>query len=226
MALAKLAIVKRLILIVVFVVSGCRRRHPSVDELRTADKDWQRPQQIAHADLEPAFLVVFDGDSVTAGHGIPSNRSYPVLVVAKLRSDGYNFDAFNIARCYDTLQDLDARGHQTDALARNHAYSRRVLIGWAGTNNLAFGVSDASRTAASIEKYIRDRENAGFEVHFIAPLHRITPPGFEQLRWELMALPIARRMISPGDPALIDGIHLSADGAAEIAKIVSALIEH
>lgn len=204
----------------------CRKPAPTIAELRAADKDWQRPNQIAFADpRKPAWLLVFDGDSITVGHGLKPEQSYPALVVASFKRKGENIDAFNMARCFDTTKDLIERSGKIDALTSRRRYARAVLVAWAGTNDLVFG-DQPEPVGARIESYIHAREHVFNEVLYIAPMPRYapgTPSAFESNRQRLIG--ILGPVLHPvGSPELLDRVHLSSEGAISVARDVQSMI--
>lgn len=194
-----------------------------IESARLADKDWQRPQQISHADQpKPAWLLIFDGDSITVGHGLKPAQSYPQQVVKVLHERGENIDAFNLARCWDRMPDLFGRTDHMDALKVSHHYIRSVLVAWAGTNDIAFGRSP-EETAKAIREYTQDREKHGFVVHFLAPLRRGPDfAAFEPKRVKLMG--ILPNLTDIGNIDLSDSIHPSAAGSLAVSRVVGHMI--
>jgi acyl-CoA thioesterase-1 len=207
------------------LLCGCHRA-ADIAAMRMADKDWQRPNQIAAANpSHPAWLLVFDGDSITVGHGLRQQESYPARVVRALQESGENIDAFNVARCFDTTVDLLGRAAQTDSLAVRKPYAKRVLIAWAGTNDLYRGET-VEMTSGRIRRYISGRESAGFRVLYLAPMAR--PQGgkplfFERSRLRLIGL-FGNGIQSVGAPALLDGVHLDSAGAAQVASSIVQML--
>ena len=50
----------------------------------------------------PLPRIVFLGDSLTAGHGLPREHSVPSLIQARLDADGYRYEVVNAGRSGDT----------------------------------------------------------------------------------------------------------------------------
>lgn len=83
---------------VLLLLAGCRNESASPS---------QQPQerQVPQDRQEPARAkprVVFLGDSLTAGLGLPSDQSYPSLIGKKLKARGYDYEIVNAGVSGDT----------------------------------------------------------------------------------------------------------------------------
>jgi lysophospholipase L1-like esterase len=133
------------------------------------------------ADFSTAALLVCDGNSLTAGHGLTTSESYPAQLSALI---GAGWDTRNVGVSAQTTQDM-----QSDAVAQIDAlYSgsrlKNVLVAWEITNDLYFGAS-AGDALTHFKDYCADRRVAGFTVVAVTVLPRSeggTPGGFEASR--------------------------------------------
>ena len=83
---------------VLLLLAGCRNESAPPSQQPQERQEPQEPQVPARA--KPR--VVFLGDSLTAGLGLPSDQSYPSLIGKKLTGAGYNYDVVNAGVSGDT----------------------------------------------------------------------------------------------------------------------------
>jgi acyl-CoA thioesterase-1 len=90
------------ILIFVIAVAGCgRQSQPAPTEsasARSTAPELRRDKPAVGA--RPR--IVFLGDSLTAGLGLPSDQSYPALIGKKLKEEGYDYEIVNAGVSGDT----------------------------------------------------------------------------------------------------------------------------
>jgi acyl-CoA thioesterase-1 len=86
--------------------AGCQRQRsaggagppPSIDTPRSAPALTTQPSPSAASDP----LVIFLGDSLTAGLGLPADQAYPALLEKQLRADGLRLRVLNAGVSGDT----------------------------------------------------------------------------------------------------------------------------
>jgi acyl-CoA thioesterase-1 len=83
----------------VVVLAGCGSEPAQAPVSTSAPEARQAPQAPA-ASAKPR--IVFLGDSLTAGLGLPSDQSYPALIGKKLKAKGYDYDIVNAGVSGDT----------------------------------------------------------------------------------------------------------------------------
>jgi acyl-CoA thioesterase-1 len=168
--------------------------------------------------------VIFLGDSLTAGHGLPASQAYPALVQQRISAAGLPFDVVNAGVSGDTT----AGGlRRIDWLLRRRA---DVLVIALGANDGLRGVSleETERNLRSIIARAREKNPeirillAGMKVPpnlgipFAAGFRGIYPRVARDTGvalWPFMLEGVA------GDPDLNqdDGIHPNASGQQIIA---------
>jgi lysophospholipase L1-like esterase len=182
--------------------------------------------------------IVFDGNSLFAGHGLKEGESAPDQVLHKL---GWRWVGHNVAVSSQTTIDLLKRSKATDALYRKSA-PLNICVVWEITNDLYFGAT-ASDAESRIEQYCRDRRTAGYRVIVLTVLPRKMPPGsdFESKRiacndfvrnhW----IDFADRLADVAMPPLedyrdgryfLDGTHLNRRGNSLVADSILAQIRN
>ena len=73
------------------------------DAARTVDVSAAAPQaSVERSPATAAPRIVFLGDSLTAGYGLPKEASVPALIQARLRESGYDYDVVNAGVSGDT----------------------------------------------------------------------------------------------------------------------------
>jgi lysophospholipase L1-like esterase len=185
--------------------------------------------------------VVFDGNSLTAGHGASPGKSYPEQVQLLLPR-GYSVINVGVPAQTTSHMMADAATH-VDALIQSSA--RNILVAWEATNDLYFGAS-ADDAYQRLGHYCRDRRNAGFRVIVLTLLPRSeqgTPDDFETSReavnqriradWptfadaivDVAAIPELGRAGDELNPRYYaDRVHLTDAGYAIIARSVAKAI--
>src|SRR5687767_325921 len=83
---------------VLLLLAGCRNESAPPSQQPQERQEPQEPQVPARA--KPR--VVFLGDSLTAGLGLPSDQSYPALIGRKLKEQGYDYEIVNAGVSGDT----------------------------------------------------------------------------------------------------------------------------
>src|SRR5574341_346440 len=87
------------VLLVLFVtLSACSREPEPTPSTTVASK----PQASKPQAASPKPRVVFLGDSLTAGLGLPNDQSYPSLIGRKLKDRGYDYEIVNAGVSGDT----------------------------------------------------------------------------------------------------------------------------
>jgi lysophospholipase L1-like esterase len=200
----------------------------------------------ATAAANPQFgsggLIVFDGDSLTAGVGAGPGEDYPSDVMRQLPEE---LDGVNIAVPGQTWSDMLADAEaQVDPLQSN-TRPVNALVVWAGTNDLR-RTRTAGRVWSDLQSYCRDRRDHGWSVVLLTVLPclpRKPQSRFEEERQQLNAIIRARwREVADGladvaadprigDPAgpdaqvfSTDGTHHNAAGNVVIAEVVTATL--
>ncbi|HXJ84422.1 MAG TPA: arylesterase [Candidatus Methylomirabilis sp.] len=171
---------------------------------------------VARAGAEERVIVAF-GDSLTAGLGVPAEQSYPSVLMAKLRADGYSYRVVNAGVSGDTT----AGGlRRVDWALRAHP---EIVILELGIND-AFRGQDLSGVRANLDQLVARFQAAGARV-LIAGMR--LPPNygsrygaeFQRLYEEVSTK--RRAPLMPfflngvgGNPSLnqMDGIHPTAEG--------------
>ena len=86
-------------LVVMLLFTGCRNESAPPSQQPQERQERQEPQEPRVA-AKPR--VVFLGDSLTAGLGLPSDQSYPALIGQKLKEQGYDYEIVNAGVSGDT----------------------------------------------------------------------------------------------------------------------------
>ncbi len=196
-------------------------------------------------------LVVFDGNSLTAGQGATSGQNsdpptgtiYPAVCLGYL---GSKWMARNFGVSGQTTPDMSAdAATQTDPLY-SASNTRNVVVGWEITNDLFFGAS-AADAYTNYVTYCQARQAVGWRVPAVTVLPRSeagTPAGFEADRqtvnaniranWRSFADSLADiasdSRIGPAgsqtNPTYYgDLVHLTDAGYAIVAQYVAAAIQ-
>ena len=89
-------------LVLVVAIVGCAREsQPTPGESASAPSTAPEPRRDKPA-VGAKPRVVFLGDSLTAGLGLPSDQSYPALIGKKLEERGYDYEIVNAGVSGDT----------------------------------------------------------------------------------------------------------------------------
>lgn len=217
------------VLAVVVLAAACGRNESTAagGDARAAPVASAAPAAQAQA-TKPR--IVFLGDSLTAGLGLPADQSYPSLIGEKLKDKGYDFEIVNAGVSGDTsaggLRRLDW-SLQGDV---------RALV-------LALGANDGLRGLPAVEmkknlQAVLDRARARNIPVVLAGME--APPNFGQdytrefrqvyadLSQEY-GVPFVPFMLLgvAGNPSLnqSDGIHPNARGAAIVADLIWAELQ-
>jgi acyl-CoA thioesterase I len=83
-------------LVVMLLFTGCRNESPPSSQQPQERQERQEPRSAAKP------RIVFLGDSLTAGLGLPSDQSYPALIGKKLKEQGYDHEIVNAGVSGDT----------------------------------------------------------------------------------------------------------------------------
>lgn len=182
-------------------------------------------------------LIVFDGDSLTAGLNLTVAESYPYKVLdteGRANYDGYNL---GVSAQYAThiAADLAAQ-----VLPLVGVWARNYYVLWAGTNDLTDGGASAADTYASLTSTIQAAKAAGFTVLVLTMIKRSTDAPLETKRQAYNVLINANTagadaVIDVGANAAFsdvnnttyyqgDKVHITATGATVVAGLVSDAI--
>ena len=171
---------------------------------------------VAPAGAEERVIVAF-GNSLTAGLGVPADQSYPALLTAKLRADGYPYRVVNAGVSGDTT----AGGlRRVDWALRLHP---EIVILELGIND-AFRGQDLAGVQANLDQLVQRFKSAGARV-LVAGM-RLPPNYGARYSGEFQRLyeDVAKNRGAPlmpffldgvgGNPRLnqMDGVHPTAEG--------------
>ena len=208
----------------------------------TGDDAVQAPPQDATANPEPTevsqesetaeaeFLVVFLGDSLTAGFGLDVEQSYPALVESQLRERGWSVRAVNAGISGDTT----AGGlRRLDWLLRQNPDVLMVALG--GNDGLR-GV-DLESSESHLRQILQKAQEQGVQVLLAGML---IPPNYgadytEQFaslyprlaeEFEVPLIPfLLEGVAAQPELNLPDGIHPTAEGQEIVAATVLRHLE-
>lgn len=215
------------VLLMVLVVAGCRPAPAPAPEAPA-------PTQIPKAPQAPVGeakpRIVFLGDSLTAGLGLPADRSYPALIGARLKEAGLDFEIVNAGVSGDT----SAGGVRR--LDWSLDGNVRVLV-------VALGANDGLRGLATgeLEKNLAavlDRAKSRKVPVILAGMEAPPNNGIDYTRdfrkvyadlakkYDVRFIPFLLQGVA-GDASLNqpDGIHPNARGAQIVAGLVWAELE-
>lgn len=185
--------------------------------------------------LQP--VIVADGDSITAGTGMPTAHAWP-SGLARMRPDwSVVTAAIGGAKCNELASTAAARVDQYRAPG-----APGVVVIWCGTNSLAWGVSPEN-TFSHIRGYALARRAAGWKVVAVTTLPRVGSaylaiPETARVAFNAMILSTwpewADGVVDPGSDLRLGGggattdplyywpdlIHLTATGQAIVAGMV------
>jgi acyl-CoA thioesterase I len=212
-------------MLALLIGTACRQepRAPSETASTAAAPSPPQPSPASPAASRPR--IVFLGDSLTAGLGLPTDQSYPSLIQRRLDEEGYAFEVVNAGVSGDTsaggLRRLDW-SLEGDV---------RVLV-------VALGGNDALRGLAPSElrknlEAILDRATARKITVILAGIEAPPNNGREYTdqfravyaelasRYKVRLIPFLLEGVA-GQPALnqADGIHPNAHGSSLVADLV------
>lgn len=215
-----------------------RRRHLAAFLLGTAlacgaDEEAVRERSASGAAAalpEAAPLLVFLGDSLTAGLGLAEAEAFPALVEAELREEGLAVRVVNAGVSGDTTAGGLAR---LDWLL---AQGPAVVVVGLGANDGLRGLP-LEATEANLREIVRRSREAGARVVLLGM--RIPPSyGLDYAgRFERLYEEVADDLDVPLVPFLLDGVaarpalnlpdrvHPNAEGHRQIAKTVYRYVE-
>lgn len=212
---------KFVVLVLLAVSIGCSR--PPDASRAASDAPAPHAPQAPQAPRAPR--IVFLGDSLTAGLGLPSTQSFPSLLGPRLKEKGLDYEVINAGVSGDTsaggLRRLDW-SLEGDV---------RVLIVALGANDGLRGlpVSELKKNLAAILERARDRKVpvifAGMEAppNYGAEYTREFRKVYSDLadEYDVRFIPFLLHGVA-GDASLnqADGIHPNARGAEIIADLV------
>ncbi|HEY8505338.1 MAG TPA: SGNH/GDSL hydrolase family protein [Gemmataceae bacterium] len=120
-------------------------------------------------------VIVFDGNSLTAGRAVEPGERYPARCLALL---GPGWEGHNLGVSSQTTGDMLADAdREVDRLARGRS---PVLVAWEVTNDIYFGAA-AGEAFARFADYCRGRRAAGYQVVVLTVLPRNDFPGTSRL---------------------------------------------
>lgn len=208
------------------LIAGCERKESGAPPPAAAPA----PSAARPSDTASRPRIVFLGDSLTAGLGLPQSQAFPSVISEKLQAEGYSADVVNAGISGDTA--AGGRRRLTWALDGNV----RVLVIALGANDGLRG-NPVSAMKANLQAIIRDAKGRGIKVLLLG---MEAPPNFgpeytAEFREAFRDLakeedvPFVRFFLDgvAGVPALNqpDGLHPNAEGARRVAGTVWKALE-
>lgn len=188
------------------------------------------PAPLAQAATKTQPVVVFLGDSLTAGYGLEESQAYPVLVRERLEKAGHPIRVVNAGVSGDTTAGGVAR---LDWLLSQRPAV--VVVGLGGNDGLrGLPLEQAEK---NLREIVRRSQEAGAEVLLLGM--QIPPnygPEYAQGFAEMYPR-IAKELDVPLVPFLLegvggiarlnqeDGIHPTAEGQVKVAETVTPFLE-
>jgi acyl-CoA thioesterase I len=217
-----------LITIVATLICGiaCRQAPPTPSDTTAPARAAPAPSRPASANATASRpRIVFLGDSLTAGLGLPTDQSYPALIQRRLDKEGYSFDVVNAGVSGDT----SAGGlRRVDWSLEGDV---RVVVVALGGNDALRGLAP-SELRKNLEAII-DRATERKATVILAGMEAPPNNGREYTdQFRAVYADIAARYKVPlipflldgvaGNPTLnqADGIHPNAHGAVLVADLV------
>jgi len=210
---------------------ACNRAMPesAAPPARTSDAASQA-QTPASTETASRPRIVFLGDSLTAGLGLPADDAYPALIQQRLKQEGLEYEVVNAGVSGDTSAGGLSRfdwSMQGDV---------RILIVALGGNDGLRGlpVEQLSKNLSEIVERAQQRHvqviMAGMEAppnygrDYIVSFHKVYPAIAQ--RYHIAIVPFLLQNVA-GIPSLnqADGIHPTADGARIVADNVWTVLE-
>jgi len=211
-------------LLLLLVAAACAQKDPDA----ASDTRPARPAPVAPAPGAPRIVVL--GDSLTAGLGLPIERSYPALLGERLKAEGLNYEVVNAGVSGDTSAGGLAR---LDWALEGDV---RILIIALGGNDGLRGLP-ADELQANLAQIIERGQARGITVilagmeappnygrDYIVSFHKVYPALAANYRVALV--PFLLQGVA-GDETLNqrDGIHPTAAGARIVADNVWAVLK-
>jgi acyl-CoA thioesterase-1 len=170
-----------------------------------------------------APVILFFGDSITNGHGLPEADTFPAMIQKKLASEGLDFRCINAGVSGDTT---------ASALARIDSYVRarpKVVVVELGAND-GFRGMNRLQTARNLVKIANAFSDAGARVvvaatffpHLLHPAYMVS---LERVYRDVSAktgadlIPdLMTGVAGVRELNLADGVHPNAQGQARLAE--------
>jgi len=172
---------------------------------------------------QPDRVIVAFGDSLTAGHGVGPDQSYPALLGSKLRTEGYSYRVVNAGVSGDTT----AGGlRRVDWALKNRP---DIVLLELGAND-AFRGQDLDRVRANLDAMVARFEAGGARVLLLGM--RLPPNygGGYAGRFEKIYAEVAERRRVAFMPFFLDGVGAvarlnQADGIHPTAEGYRIIVE-
>jgi acyl-CoA thioesterase-1 len=175
--------------------------------------------------------IIFLGDSLTAGLGLDVNDSFPSLIEARLRQQGYDYDVVNAGVSGDT----SAGGLRRLNWALGEGTPKILIVALGGNDGLRGLPPEQleANLAAIIERAQKEgltvilagmEAPPNFGADYTAGFRAVYPRLAE--RYHVRLIPFLLEGVA-GNPALnqSDGIHPNRRGAALVADLVWKTLE-
>ena len=209
------------------VASGCGRPEPAVSESAPSSPPASVPTR---PPTKAAPRIVFLGDSLTAGLGLPPGDAYPSLLQKRVDAEGFSYEVVNAGVSGDTsaggLSRLDWALHG----------DVRVLVVALGGNDALRGLPPAEleRNLAQIIERAQTRRIsvvlAGMESppnwgrDYNVSFHKVYTTLAEKYQVQLVPF-MLEGVAGSGTLNQADGIHPTAEGARIVADNVWAVLK-
>lgn len=122
--------------------------------------------------------IVFDGDSLTFGYSVQSNRgfvNYPTQLITLLPdAAAWRFVNFGISGQTFTTMNTNAAANVDPFYSGS--YTKNICVAWGGTNDMTTGGASAADTYDQAKTYWAARRLAGWKVIAITMLPNISEP--------------------------------------------------
>jgi acyl-CoA thioesterase-1 len=177
-------------------------------------------------------VILFLGDSITAGYGLEPSQAFPALIQQKINANGWNFKAVNAGQSGDTSAGALDR---LDWLLKNRV---AVLVLELGGNDGLRGLPVES-TRKNLQAII-DRTKAKYPEAKVIIAGMKVPPNMGRdygEKFEAIFIDLAKRNKAPLIPFVLDGvggvpglnlpdgIHPTAKGQQMVAATVWKTLE-
>lgn len=168
--------------------------------------------QTYHGVTLPTRFVVFEGDSITMGHGITNRQSYPAGTLAKaFYQTAYTYA--DIATSGASIQvDIPGRAATTDALY-DATRAKNILVIMAGINDIAAGRT-TTQVTTDLWSYTDARRVTGYKV-----LVGTVIPAGRQAGWAPADQAALNTAIAAVNAAITANWALHADGMIDFTSL-------